>query len=133
MLVLIGGLIVFPFLGYWLFTVILATGGYKKPNQDKWIHSWQAKATTVTLLLAAALPVAFMAVPETWRPLWRWLAVLSLTVVFVYEAIFVIELNEGGHPGFKEEEEEEEEETYGRLEGDQGDHFTDDFKAQTPV
>ena len=101
MLVLIGGLIVFPFLGYWLFTVILATGGYKKPNQDKWIHSWQAKATTVTLLLAAALPVAFMAVPETWRPLWRWLAVLSLTVVFVYEAIFVVELNEGGHPGFK--------------------------------
>ena len=85
MLIVIG-LVLFPFLGRVAFWGICVAGGpaLRSPR------SRVAQTLGGAILLVAALAGAWIAIPETWGLLWGGLAIIVLAFVFFNEAMFVL-------------------------------------------
>ena len=84
------GLFVFPLLGVALFHYVRDVLRWYGTGDPHPRVAWLAVgAGMVACLVVAAVWVAWTVVPVTWEPFWRWLAIVVLSSVFLFEALFV--------------------------------------------
>jgi hypothetical protein len=91
-LIVIAGLVGFPLIGGVLFAVfrLVHARDLREPFRvrARWMETVEGIILMLTLV-STALTVAWLAIPSEWSLLWRCSAIVALTVVFFYEAMFV--------------------------------------------